>query len=277
MSRGTYRSIFGLGGSAQNLEGKLAPERLFGVHVAIVTNNKHPDGEYMVKVRLPYFFDPDKDESWWARITAPMAGKDRGFYTLPEVDDEVLVSFLNGDPNQPFLMGQVWNGKDKFPQKVTVTPDDACCKIPNVDQDGKNDYRFFQSRCGHVLMFSDEEGKCRISLRSKASNELVLDDTDGKEKIQLYDKDNKQWLEIDVPKKLITIQTDTGDILIKAKKTITLDCKDLEIKAMMSIKCESGTSSDFKAGTTWKQTAGATMDLKAGAVMSAKAPQINLN
>ena len=277
MSRGTYRSIFGLGGSAQNQEGKLATERLFGVHVAVVTNNKHPDGNYEVKVRLPYFFDPDKDESWWCRIRSQLAGKERGFYTLPEVDDEVLVAFLNGDPNQPTVIGHLWNGKDVFPKKVTVTPDDVCYDIPNVDQGGKNNYRFFQSRCGHVLMFSDEEGKCRISLRSKETNELVLDDTSGKEKIQLYDKDNKQWLEIDVPGKIITLQTDTGDILIKAKKTITLECKDLVIDAKMSIKCKSGTSTEFEATTTWAQKAGATMKLEAIGEMSHKAALIKLN
>jgi uncharacterized protein involved in type VI secretion and phage assembly len=277
MTKGYSRSIFGMGGSLHNAEAKLAPERMFGVHIGIVTNNKHPEGEYMVKVRLPYFFDPNKDDSWWCRIGSSMAGKDRGMYLLPEPEDEVLVSFMNGDPNQPIIIGSLWNGKDVFPKKVKATPDDTELKIPNVDQGGKNNYRFFQSRSGHVMMFSDEEGKERISLRTKSSHELVLDDSSGGEKIQLYDKDNKQWLEIDVPGKKITLQTDTGDILIKAKNTITLDCKDLVIKTGKSIKVDSGTSTEFKAGSTWKQESGGVMDIKAGGVMNQKAPTINLN
>ena len=277
MSRGSNRSIFGLGGSSHNQEAKLAPERLFGVHIGIVTNNKHPDGEYSVKVRLPYFFDPDKDESWWCRIGSPMAGKDRGMYLLPEPEDEVLIAFLNGDPNQPVIIGALFNGKDVFPKKVKVTPDDTEYKIPNIDQDGENNYRFFQSREGHVLMFSDEKGKLRVSLRTKNKNELVLDDTDGKEKIQLYDKDNKQWLEIDVPKKLITLQTDTGDILIKAKKTITLDCKDLVIKAKKSIKIDSGTTTDIAAVGNVSVKSLANMDLNATGNITQKGAMINLN
>lgn len=277
MTKGYNRSIFGLGGSLQNLEGKLAPERLFGVHIGIVTNNKHPDGDYSVKVRLPYFFDASKDESWWCRIASPMAGKERGMYLLPEPDDEVLVAFLNGDPNQPLIIGSLWNGKDVFPKKIPVTPTETEYSIPNVDQGGKNNYRFFRSRSGHVLMFSDEEGKLRISLRSQAKNELVLDDTSGKEKIQLYDKDRKQWLEIDVPGKKITLETDTGDILIKAKNTITLDCKDLVVKAAQTIKVESGTTTEHKAGSSWKQESGAAMDIKAGGTMTQKAPMIKLN
>ncbi len=277
MSKGYTHSIFGLGGSLQNAEGKLAGERMFGVHIGIVTNNKHPDGEYMVKVRMPYFFDASKDESWWCRIGTSMGGKDRGMYLLPEVEDEVLVSFLNGDPNQPIIVGSLFNGKDVFPKKVKASPDDKELKIPNVDQGGKNNYRFFQSRSGHTLMFSDEEGKECVSLRTKSANELVLDDSSGGEKIQLYDKDNKQWLEIDVPGKKITLQTDTGDILIKAKKTITLDCKDLVIKTGKTMKVESGTSTEFAAGSTWKQEAGSTMDIISSGVMTQKGSKINLN
>ncbi len=278
MSRGINRSIFGLGGSQQNMEGKLSPERLFGLHIGIVTNNKHPEGEYMVKVRMPYFFDKNKDDSWWCRIRTDMAGKERGgMYFLPEVDDEVLIAFLHGDPNHPVVLGALWNGQDVFPKKIKVTPDDVEYPIANVDQGGKNNYRFFHSRGGHVLMFSDEEGKMRVSLRTKTSNELVLDDTSGAERIQLFDKDNKQWLEIDVPGKKITIQTDTGDILLKALKTITLDCKDLVIKAGKSNSVKSGTSTDFQAGSTWSQASQGTMVMKAQAPMTIKAPKVSIN
>lgn len=277
MSRGSNRSIFGLGGSPQNMEGKLTPERLFGVHIGIVTNNVHPDGEYMVKVRMPYFFDPSKDESWWCRIISPMAGKNRGLYMLPEPEDEVLVTFLNGDPNQPIVIGTMWNGKDVFPKKVKVTPDDTEYQIANSDQGGENNYRFFQSRDGHVMMFSDEAGKLRISLRTAGGNELVLDDSSGSEKVQLYDKDNKQWLEIDVPGKKITLQTDTGDILIKAKKTITLDCKDLVIKASKSVKMDSGTTTELGATGNMSLKTSGNMNMTSTGQMTQKGSKINLN
>lgn len=250
-------------------------ERILGVHIGVVTNNKHDKGSYEVKVKLPYFYD--SDESWWCRISSPMGGGNRGMYLLPEPGDEVLVCFLNGDPNQGVVIGSLFNGKDKFPQKVKATPDNKELKIPNSDQGGENNYRFFQSRSGHTLMFSDEKGKMHVSLRTQAGNEFVLDDTDGKEKIQLYDKDNKQWLQIDVPKKTITLQTDTGDICIKAKKKILLECEDFELKASKSTKMTSGTSTEVKAGSTAKIESGASMDIKAGGTMTQKAPMIKLN
>lgn len=265
----------GLSGQGGSFEGKQDNEKLYGVHVGVVTNNKHPDGNYEVKVKLPYF--SDTDESWWYRIGSGMGGPNRGLYMLPEVGDEVLVAFLKGDPNQGIVIGSVWNGKDKFPQTVKTSPDNKELKIPNVDQGGKNNYRFFQSREGHVLMFGDEPGKLHISMRSQAGNELVLDDSSGGEKIQLYDKDNQQWLEIDVPKKTITLQTDTGDIVLKAKKKILLECEDFELKASKSVKTTSGTSTEMKIGSTGKIESGSTMDIKAGGTFNQKAPLIKLN
>jgi uncharacterized protein (DUF2345 family) len=86
-----------------------------------------------------------------------------------------------------------------------------------------------------------------------------------------------QWLEIDVPAKKITLQTDTGDILIKAKKKIIMDCEDMEVKASKSIKFESGTTSEWKAGSSIKWESGSTSDYKAGGTMTHKAPKIDLN
>lgn len=271
----SFDSFFKYATGHGSFEGKGDVDKLNGVYIGVVTNNKHPDGEYMVKVKLKQFYD--EEESWWCRIASSLAGGGRGFYNLPEVEDEVLVSFLNGDPNQGVLLGMMWNGKDKFPQELKTTPDDKALKIPNSEQGGKNNYRFFHSRNNHVLMFSDEEGKLHVSLRSSAGNELVLDDTSGKEKIQLYDKDNKQWMEISVPDKTITLQTDTGDIVLKAKKKILLECEDYVLKASKTIKAESGTSTEHKAGSTAKIESGSTMDIKAGGVMTQQAPTIKLN
>ena len=55
-------------------------------------------------------------ESHWARVATPMAGKKRGLYFLPEVDDEVLVAFEHGSIDFPCVIGSLWNGKDTPPE-----------------------------------------------------------------------------------------------------------------------------------------------------------------
>src|SRR5262249_55411083 len=63
--------------------------RIYGVVVAVVTNNQDPDGQGRVRVRYPWLAAENEGESWWARIVVPMAGKEMGTYFLPEVDDSV--------------------------------------------------------------------------------------------------------------------------------------------------------------------------------------------
>src|SRR5262249_14595935 len=88
-----------------------------GVVPAIVTNNNDPKGMGRVKVKFPWI-DVDL-ESNWARVAAVGAGNNRGLFWLPEVNDEVLVAFEHGDFNQPYIVGNLWNGKDKTPEAIS--------------------------------------------------------------------------------------------------------------------------------------------------------------
>ena len=62
----------------------------------------------------------------WARTVQPGAGKDRGAMVLPEVGDEVLVAFEQGDPQRPYVLGGLFNGIDtpnsKGPKLVDTDP-----------------------------------------------------------------------------------------------------------------------------------------------------------
>ena len=116
--------------------------RLYGVVFGIVTNNKDPEGLGRVKVKLPWM--ADELESNWARVVTPMAGAQRGIYFLPEVDDEVLVAFEHGSAEHPYVLGALWNGKDKPPES---------------NSDGKNNTRTIRSRSGHVIRLTDTAGE----------------------------------------------------------------------------------------------------------------------
>jgi uncharacterized protein involved in type VI secretion and phage assembly len=149
---------------------KGSKEGILGVVVGIVTNNQDPDGLGRVKVKIPRL--SGDDESNWARIVSFMAGKERGSFFLPEVDDEVLVAFEYGNINIPYIIGSLWNGKDKPP-------------ISN--DDGKNNFRIIKSRSGHLIR---------------------LDDTDGMEKIEIIDKSEKNSLSIDTADNKIMIKSE---------------------------------------------------------------------
>ena len=102
-----------------------------GVVVGLVTAVR-ADGK--VKVHFPWL--DESHESDWIRVASIMAGKDRGAFFMPEVDDEVLLAFEHGDANFPVVIGFLWNGVDKTPGKHVRD-------------------RVFKSKNGHSIRFLD--------------------------------------------------------------------------------------------------------------------------
>jgi uncharacterized protein involved in type VI secretion and phage assembly len=86
---------------------------IYGVVVASVTQNNDPADLGRVKLKFPWL--GDDYESDWARLTQPGAGPQKGLVWLPDIDDEVLVAFEFGDVRRPYVVGSLWNGKDKPP------------------------------------------------------------------------------------------------------------------------------------------------------------------
>jgi phage baseplate assembly protein gpV len=84
-----------------------ANERFYGVAVGKVINLVDPLMLGRVQVQLPFI--DSLDLSPWARIAQPMAGISHGFYFIPNINDEVLVAFEQGDVNAPYIIGALWN------------------------------------------------------------------------------------------------------------------------------------------------------------------------
>lgn len=184
--------------------------RFYGVTVGVVTNNQDPDALGRVKVKLPWL--TDEDESHWARVATPMAGNDRGLYALPEVDDEVLVAFEHGVVEFPYVLGALWNGKDKPPES---------------NDDGNNNKRTFKSRSGHVVR---------------------LDDSDGAEKIEIVDKSGNNSIVFDASANTITIKADQDIAIESSNGKLKLSGRGIEITSQAAVKVEASSTMDLKAG-----------------------------
>lgn len=189
-----------------------------GVGVAIVRQNKDDSGQGRVKVSYPWHSRPQ--ESYWARVATPMAGKGRGAYFLPEIEDEVLVAFERGDLRFPYVIGALWNGVDKSPA------DNA---------DGKNDKRMIRSRKGHKLTF-DDGAKGLVQLELNDGKKLAIDD-DG---IALDDgKGNR-----------LVIDSSGTSVKLVSAGALTLQASGALSLKGASVKVEANGSVDIKSGGT---------------------------
>lgn len=204
----TISHLLGVDNGTVAGQGQNGRSQASGVAPALVTNNKDPDNLGRVKVKFPWL--GDQMESDWIRIASLGAGQERGWMILPEVDDEVLVAFEHGNMHRPYLIGGLWNSKDKP-------------SVPNnkaVGGDGKVNQRLIRSRTGHIIL---------------------LDDTQGKEQIVIRDKTGKNEVIIDSSSNSMTINLEK-DFSLQNKGNVLLDSKgNVTIKSMGNIKIESTT------------------------------------
>lgn len=242
----------------KNFIDRAGRHKVFGVAVAVVTDNKDPDKLYRVKVRYPWLDNGAKtggEQSYWARISTIGAGKDRGIYFLPEVEDEVLVAFEHGDMNRPFIVGALWN-KDQ--------------KNYEDHDSGKNDRRTFKSRLGHFLEF--EDGAKKVTLKTAGGHILCMDDaaktiemkTSGGDFCKMEDSSK------------ITLKTG-GDMLLDAAATMTLKCATLKTDSSGASTIKAGSTLDMKAGSAFTLKGGATGLVKSGAALTIKGSVVNIN
>jgi uncharacterized protein involved in type VI secretion and phage assembly len=190
--------------------------RVEGVAIGLVTDNQDPDG--MARIRVKYPWREDNQDSYWARLALPYAGKNRGTYFVPEVGDEVLLAFDKGDIEHPFVLGVVWNGQD--------TP-------PASNSNGKNDTKLIRTRSGHEIRLLDESGKESVEVKTQGGHSIKMDDSSGSAQINIADSSGSNSIVIDTTQSSITIQSSTS----------------LDIKSQ-SISIEAGASMTIKAGAT---------------------------
>lgn len=203
-----------------------------GVTIGLVTNNKDPDGLGRIKVKFPWL--SQTEESYWARVLSPMAGNDRGIYFLPEVDDEVLVAFEQGNMSLPYILGALWNGKDKPPFQ---------------NNDGKNNLRAIKSRSGHQIVLDDTEGEEKI----------IIQDKTGKNQIIINSQENQMDIKVE---KDLTIEAKGKIILKSSDDDVSIECKNLSIKTQQNYQLEVGTNCKIKAKSKYELEAQSGLDIK---------------
>ena len=192
-----------------------------GLVVGIVTDNNDPDSLGRVKVKYPWLA-PDQ-ASDWARVVSVGGGADRGISFLPEVNDEVLVGFEQGDIHYPYIIGGLWSGEDK----PAITANDAVSS-------GKVQKRMIRTRVGHKITFDDTDGAGGIEILDKNQNSIKIDTGSDTLKIKVKGK--------------VTIEAQS-DVTIETKAKCNLTATgSVEIKGM-SAKLDGGGGTVTVKGT----------------------------
>lgn len=194
-----------------------------GLQIGIVTNiHEDPDGEFRVKVRVP-IIDP-QDEGVWARVATIDAGENRGFFWRPELDDEVVVGFLNDDPREPVVLGTIHSSAKPSP----------------VEPSEENNEKGIVTRSEMKFMFDDD--LISTTLETPNGNKLVMSEDEGG--IILEDENgNKIQMSADG----IVIES-AADIIMKASGDVTVEGTNLTNSASAKYAADGGSGSEVTSG-----------------------------
>lgn len=180
--------------------------RWYGVLPALVVDIKDPDNQGRVKITLPWSVDArgSRYESW-ARLATLMGGDNRGSWFVPDVDDEVLVAFEQGDPRRPYVLGGLWNGRDRAPSAM--------------DGAGNNYKKVLRSRNGVTVTLDDQDGQEKLLLETPGGQKITLKDGPGA--VEVMDSNGN------------SVKLETAGITVNASARVTISASQVSVSAGM--------------------------------------------
>ena len=132
------------------------------MQLADVIDNNDPEGQGRIKVKFKWECLTN-DVTEWLRVVTPSAGVgergiNRGYFAIPEIDDQVMIAFEEGNIARPVVMGSVYH---------SASVDSS----PLI----KNHLKSIITRSGHLLEFDDSEGTQGIKLTDMHQNIIYID------------------------------------------------------------------------------------------------------
>jgi type VI secretion system secreted protein VgrG len=233
---------------------KTAPRPLIeGLHSAVVTANDDPDHLGRVKVRFQW--NRESEETPWIRVVTAHAGKDRGAFCLPELGDEVLVSFDQDYPESPMVIGSLYN-------KVEAPVGEA--------KNSKNDIKTFITKGKNRVVIKDTEGQEEILVTTKEEKNKISMKMSSPPEVSIYSEGK--------------ISLDADEIILRAKKKLTCTSEGpAELTAKDDLKMK-GMNAELTAQTNVKvegaatvKVDGATTEVNGKATVQVKAPIVRIN
>jgi type VI secretion system secreted protein VgrG len=210
------------------------------------------------RVKVQFHWDREgrvnADSSCWIRVAQDSAGKHWGAFFVPRIGQEVVVDFLEGDPDQPIIVGSVYNASEMPPYKL---PDEKTKTVLFKSNTSKGGGGFNEFR------IEDSKGKEQIFIHGERNQDIRIKNDQlewiGHESHLIVKKDQLEWVKGDKH------QSVTGDHNQKVDGTVSLKVgADMQEKVGSKYALEAGMEIHLKSGANLVIETGATLTLKVG-------------
>jgi uncharacterized protein involved in type VI secretion and phage assembly len=190
--------------------------KIEGLHIGKVTKiDADPNDELRIQVNIPTL--KATGDGLWAKLATLYAGEEAGSFFIPEVDSQVVVSFLSNDSRYPVILGSLYTKTTK-PYK-TIDPE--------------NQFKAILSKEKLTLEFDDVERI--ITVKSSDDNYIKIKETDKEIEITDINKN--------------TILTSADGIKLDSAKDVTINAKGkITLKGSKGVNIDGGSKLTIKAG-----------------------------
>lgn len=282
--------------------------RVYGTQTAKVVGKSGEEiftdkyGRIKVKFHWDRKGKADDTASCWVRVSQGWAGKGWGAFFLPRIGQEVIVSFLEGDPDRPLVTGSVYNAEQTVPYSL---PGDATKSTllsrSSKEGDAGNEIRFEDKKDSEEIYVHAQkdwnsvvENDMTLEVRNdqtitivnsrkttikESDDELTIEKGNRKITVAKGDETHsvkgKRSLDVTADEshknKAKFVHEVAGDYILKVKGNITIEAQGkINLKSTGAFTAESGSTMLHKAGTSLTAKAGTSMTLKAGVTIKAE-------
>ena len=270
---------------------------VYGPQTAIVTDG--PDKYSRVKVK---FFWGDSIQSAWVRVAQRWAGPQWGSIFIPRVGHEVVIEFLEGDPDQPIVTGSMYNAQNMPPYELPANATQSGIKTRSMnaqgtqgsasdynelrfeDKTGSEDINFHAQKDFHRVVENDDDLKVGHDQTIEIKNNRTETVKDGDEKITV--EQGNRTVEVQTGNDKLQVKTGNREVVVDmGNDTLTvklgnhvrkINLGKSETEAMQSIELKVGANS-IKVDQTGITLDGIMIKLKGSAMIESKAPLQQMN
>jgi type VI secretion system secreted protein VgrG len=265
-----------------------------GAQTAVVTGKSGEEiwTDKYGRIRVQFHWDQlgkkDEKSSCWVRVSHGWAGKGWGAFFLPRIGQEVVVSFLEGDPDRPLVTGSVYNAEQVVPYTLPGEQSKSTVKSQSTKDGGEgfNELRFEDKKDAeeiflhaqkdlNIEVLNDQTSTIKTNRKTTVEEgDDTLEVLKGKRTIKVKGDEahtNEANVTLDVTKNYtlkvkgnLTIEAE-GTVTFKSGKAFTIDSgAGLKVSAAQAIASKAGTALTNEAGTELTNKSGTALTNKAG-------------
>lgn len=261
--------------------------RIAGSQTAIVTGKSGEEiwtdkyGRIKVQFHWDQLGKKDENTTCWIRVAQSWAGKSWGAWTLPRIGQEVVVSFLDGDPDRPLVTGCVYNGENSLPYALPDNQTRTTLKTSSSKQgEGYNEVRFEDKKDSEeIFVHARKDMNIEVEKGNRAVTIMEGNDslTISKGNRTTTITEGNETHDVSKGTRAITVKdnethTNSADFTHEVKGNYTLKVTgDLTIQATGKIVMKSDVDVTIEAGTAGAVKSGTSLTLQSGTDLTAKA------